>query len=47
MIEVFHPERLGWRFIRIRGSEYFRDPAKAMKRVVSELAVARMQLVER
>jgi hypothetical protein len=30
-------ERLGWRFIRIRGSEYFRDPAKAMKRVVSEL----------
>lgn len=30
-------ERLGWRFIRIRGSEYYRDPDKAMERVVSEL----------
>jgi very-short-patch-repair endonuclease len=30
-------ERLGWRFIRVRGSEYFRDPAKAMTRIISEL----------
>ncbi|MCB9026378.1 MAG: AAA family ATPase [Bdellovibrionaceae bacterium] len=30
-------ERLGWTFIRIRGSEYYRSPAKAMKRVISEL----------
>ena len=31
-------ERLGWRFIRIRGSEYYRAPEETMKRVVSELA---------
>lgn len=30
-------ERLGWRFIRIRGSEYFRYPEEAMERVFSEL----------
>ncbi len=30
-------ERLGWRFIRIRGSEYYRDPKKAMDRVCREL----------
>lgn len=30
-------ERLGWRFIRIRGSEYSRDPEKTMERVVSAL----------
>lgn len=30
-------ERLGWRFIRVRGSEYFRDPTKAIARVISEL----------
>ncbi|MGN1250376.1 MAG: AAA domain-containing protein [Candidatus Spyradocola sp.] len=30
-------ERLGWRFIRIRGSEYYRDPAKALERVAAEL----------
>lgn len=30
-------ERLGWRFIRIRGSEYYRAPEKTMDRVVSEL----------
>lgn len=30
-------ERLGWRFIRIRGSEYYRDPDKTMERVISEL----------
>ena len=30
-------ERLGWQFIRIRGSEYYRDPDKTMDRVVAEL----------
>lgn len=30
-------ERLGWRFIRIRGSEYYRDPDAAMARVINEL----------
>ena len=30
-------ERLGWQFIRIRGSEYYRDPDKAMERVLTEL----------
>lgn len=30
-------ERLGWRFIRIRGSEYYRNPEKTMERVTSEL----------
>ena len=30
-------ERLGWRFIRIRGSEYFRDPEKTMERVYQDL----------
>lgn len=30
-------ERLGWRFIRIRGSEYFRYPEETMQRVFSEL----------
>lgn len=30
-------ERLGWSFIRIRGTEYFRNPEKAMKRVFLEL----------
>ncbi|MGN0779733.1 MAG: AAA domain-containing protein [Aristaeellaceae bacterium] len=30
-------ERLGWRFIRIRGSEYYRDRAQTIARVVSEL----------
>lgn len=30
-------ERIGWRFIRIRGSEYFRDPDKTMNRVFTEL----------
>jgi very-short-patch-repair endonuclease/DNA replication protein DnaC len=29
--------RLGWRFIRIRGSEYYRSPQEAMKRIFSEL----------
>ena len=30
-------ERLGWRFIRIRGSEYYRDPKKCLQRVCKEL----------
>ena len=30
-------ERLGWRFIRIRGSEYYRDKEASMQRVVREL----------
>jgi len=30
-------ERLGWRFIRIRGSEFFRDPESTMQRVISRL----------
>ena len=30
-------ERLGWQFIRIRGSEYYRDPGKCMNRVCREL----------
>lgn len=30
-------ERLGWRFIRIRGSEYYRNPEKTMERVYNEL----------
>ena len=30
-------ERLGWRFIRIRGSEFYRDPEQTMQRVVEEL----------
>ena len=30
-------ERLGWRFIRIRGSSFFRDPDQAMAEVVARL----------
>jgi very-short-patch-repair endonuclease len=30
-------ERLGWRFIRIRGSEYYKNPDAAIKRVIAEL----------
>lgn len=30
-------ERLGWRFIRIRGSEYYRNPEATIERVISEL----------
>lgn len=30
-------ERLGWKFIRIRGSEFFRDPESAMQRVFKRL----------
>lgn len=31
-------ERLGWRFTRIRGSEFYRDPSSAMERIYGELA---------
>lgn len=31
-------ERLGWRFIRIRGSEFYRDSKKTIERVLAELA---------
>jgi superfamily I DNA and/or RNA helicase len=30
--------RIGWRFIRIRGSEYYRDPDKTMEKVKQELS---------
>lgn len=30
-------ERIGWTFIRIRGSEYFKDPESTIDRVVKEL----------
>ena len=30
-------ERLGWRFIRVRGSEYYRGPEKCMDRICREL----------
>lgn len=30
-------ERLGWRFIRLRGSEYYSNPEKAMQRVFDDL----------
>lgn len=31
-------ERLGWRFVRIRGSQFFRDPDKAMQAVFARLS---------
>ena len=31
-------ERLGWTFVRVRGSQFFRDPDKAMKPVFESLA---------
>jgi hypothetical protein len=31
-------ERLGWRFIRIRGSQFFRDPQAVMEDVFRQLA---------
>lgn len=31
-------ERLGWQFVRIRGSQFFRDPAGAMKTVFQTLS---------
>ena len=30
-------ERLGWRFIRIRGSEFFSDENKTMENVIEKL----------
>ena len=30
-------QRLGWQFIRVRGSEYYRDPAKCLQRICREL----------
>jgi very-short-patch-repair endonuclease len=30
-------ERLGWRFVRIRGSQFFRNPDKAMEPVFTRL----------
>jgi very-short-patch-repair endonuclease len=30
-------ERLGWRFVRLRGSEFFRDPTQAMTRIRARL----------
>jgi hypothetical protein len=30
-------ERLGWQFVRIRGSSYYRDPDAAFKRVLDRL----------
>ena len=30
-------ERLGWRFVRIRGSQFFRDPDKAMEPVFNRI----------
>lgn len=31
-------QRLGWRFVRVRGSEYYRDPEKALHRMARELS---------
>jgi very-short-patch-repair endonuclease/cellulose biosynthesis protein BcsQ len=31
-------ERIGWRFVRVRGSEYYRNPEKTMARVMNDLA---------
>lgn len=33
-------ERLGWRFIRIRGSQFFRDPDRAMATVLEKIGIA-------
>ena len=30
-------ERVGWKFVRIRGSEFFKDPDKAMEKVFTKL----------
>jgi hypothetical protein len=30
-------ERLGWRFVRIRGSHYYRDPTGVMREVFERL----------
>jgi very-short-patch-repair endonuclease len=35
-------ERLGWQFVRIRGSTFYRDPEAALKRVFDRLAELRI-----
>ena len=40
-------ERIGWRFIRIRGSEYYRNPEKTIERVISELAAYEIEPEEK
>lgn len=40
-------ERLGWRFIRVRGSEYYRDPEACVSRIASRLAEAGFAPAER
>lgn len=40
-------ERLGWRFIRIRGSEYYRKPEETINRVISELTAYGIEPEER
>lgn len=35
-------ERCGWRFVRVRGSEYYRDPESAIQRIVRELEKLRV-----
>jgi very-short-patch-repair endonuclease len=36
-------ERLGWKFIRIRGSEFFRNPVQAMDRVFARLKTLQIE----
>jgi very-short-patch-repair endonuclease len=31
-------ERIGWKFIRVRGSEYYRDPEKTISRIIDDLS---------
>lgn len=35
-------QRLGWRFIRVRGSEYYRNPEKCLDRICQELETHRI-----
>ncbi len=39
-------ERLGWKFIRIRGSEYYRNPEKTIDRIVIRLEENGIKLAE-
>jgi very-short-patch-repair endonuclease len=36
-------ERLGWRFVRLRGTEFFRDPENAMRPIFQRLAELEIQ----
>lgn len=36
-------ERIGWRFVRVRGSEYYRDPESSINRIVDELSALNIQ----